>query len=126
MKETKTVLFLAGLLVLFLASSSFSQCVALPGDANASGTYTLADVIMIINYIFNKPGCTPQPTCWLSGLLCRGDVKGDGKVDLADAICLVNSIFGAVSNASYTAMKCPCCCVPQPSGTCCLPVPGCS
>src|SRR5574341_470554 len=28
----------------------------LPGDANASGSWTLGDVIAIVNYIFNKPG----------------------------------------------------------------------
>jgi len=71
----------------------YTQCSAKAGDANASGTYTLGDAIAIVNYIFNKPGCTPMPLCWLSGMLCRGDWNGSGTVTLADAIRAVNYIF---------------------------------
>ncbi len=86
-------------------------CIARPGDANASGTYTLADVIATVNYIFNKPGCTPQPLCWLSGLLCRGDWNGSGTVSLVDVIQAVNYIFNK-PGGPWNAV---------PVGVCCLP-----
>lgn len=83
------------------------------GDANASGTYTLGDAIAIVNYIFNKPGCTPLPTCWLSGLLCRGDWDGSGTVTLGDAIRAVNYIFNK-PGGPWVAV---------PIGDCCLATP---
>jgi len=91
-------------------------CNAKPGDADASGTLTLADVISIIRYYFNLPvngGCSPQPICWISGLLCRGDWNGDGSVKLADIIYGVNYIFNR-PGGPWT---------PKPTGLCCLPVP---
>jgi len=86
------------------------QEVIKPGDANASGTYTLGDAISIVNYIFNKPGCTPLPLCWLSGLLCRGDWNGDSSVGLNDAIRGVNYIFNK-PGGPWT---------PVPVGACCV------
>ena len=85
-------------------------CSAKPGDANASGTHTLADVIAIVNYIFNKPGCTPTPPCWLSELLCRGDWDGSTTVTLSDVIRGVNYIFNK-PGGPWNAL---------PSGTCCM------
>jgi hypothetical protein len=86
-------------------------CVGLPGDANASNTYTLGDAIAIVNYIFNKPGCSPQPICWLSGLLCRGDWNASGTVTLGDVIQAVNYIFNVPPGASFW--------LAQPVGVCC-------
>jgi hypothetical protein len=86
-----------------------SACLAKPGDANASGTYTLGDVISIVNYIFSKPGCTPVPLCWVSNLLCRGDWNGSGTVTLGDAIQGVNYIFtkpGGPWNAVLSGVCC--------------------
>ena len=90
---------------------SAPNCIAKPGDANASATYTLADVIATVNYIFNKPGCSPQPLCWISSLLCRGDWNGSGTVSLSDVIQAVNYIFNK-PNGPWNAL---------PSGICCLP-----
>jgi hypothetical protein len=94
-----------------------SLCVAIPGDANASGTLTLGDAISIVNYIFSKPGWPPCPSmsnsCWLSDLLCRGDTNGSGTVTLADVIRLVNYIFSK-PGGPWT---------PLPSGVCCQPLP---
>jgi hypothetical protein len=87
------------------------ECVAKPGDANASGTYTLGDAIAIVNYIFSKPGCLPLPTCWISGLLCRGDWNGSGTVTLGDVIRAVNFIFNKPGGPWN----------PVPIGVCCLP-----
>jgi hypothetical protein len=86
-------------------------CPARPGDANADGSYSLADVISIVNYIFNKPGCSPQPLCWISSLLCRGDWDGSGTVSLSDVIRAVNYIFNKPSGP-WNAL---------PVGACCLP-----
>ena len=88
-------------------------CTARPGDANASGTYTLADAINIVNYLFSKPGCAPVPLCWLSNLLCRGDWNGTNTVTLGDAIRCVNYVFNKVGGPWN----------PIPTGVtaCCLP-----
>ena len=93
-------------------------CTAVPGDATASNSWTLGDVIAIVNYIFNKPGCSPVPACWLAdGLVCRGDANGNGTVTLGDIIRMINYIFNK---------PCPIpgqppsgCWIPWPSGTCC-------
>jgi hypothetical protein len=93
------------------ATKIVAACAAKPGDANASGTWTLADIIAIVNYIFNKPGCSPQPACWLSNLLCRGDWNESGTVSLSDVIRGVNYIFNK-PGGPWNAL---------PVGTCCLP-----
>lgn len=88
-----------------------------PGDANASGTHSLSDIIALVNYIFNKPGfpaCASNATiCWLSDLLCRGDWDGSGTATLSDVIRGVNYIFGKPGGPWN----------PLPSGICCVPVP---
>jgi len=87
----------------------YSQCLK-PGDANASSDYSLADVISIVNYIFNKPGCVTLPLCWLSNLRCRGDWDGSTTVSLGDVIRAVNFIFNK-PGGPWNAL---------PSGVCCL------
>ena len=86
-------------------------CIARPGDANASNTYTLGDIISIVNYIFNKPGCVPTPVCWLTSLLCRGDWNGSGTVTLGDAIQGVNYIF-TKPGGPWNALAVGVCCLP--------------
>lgn len=86
-------------------------CLGKPGDANASGTYTLGDAIAIVNYIFSKPGCVPLPTCWLSDLLCRGDWNASTTVTLADAIRAVNFIFNK-PGGPWNALSIGVCCLP--------------
>jgi len=86
-------------------------CLAKAGDANASGDYSLGDAISMVNYIFNKPGCSPTPLCWLSSLLCRGDWDGSTTVSLGDVIRAVNFIFNK-PGGPWNAL---------PSGVCCLP-----
>ena len=92
---------------------NWTACLAIPGDANASGTYTLADAIAIFNYVINKPGCSPLPLCWLFGLLCRGDWDGSTTVTLGDAIRGVNHIFKK-PGGPWNAL---------PIGACCLAAP---
>ncbi len=76
-----------------LLADPVTSCLAKPGGANASGNYTLADVIAIVNYVFNKPGCSPQPLCWLTNLECRGDWNASNSVTLSDVIQAVNYVF---------------------------------
>ncbi|OGC76097.1 MAG: hypothetical protein A2Z27_04405 [candidate division Zixibacteria bacterium RBG_16_50_21] len=89
-------------------------CLAIPGDANASGSLTLGDIIADVNYIFDRPGfpgCGSNSNlCWLSDLLCRGDWNGSGSVVLADVINGVNYIFNKPGGPWN----------PLPSGLCCL------
>ncbi|OGC77090.1 MAG: hypothetical protein A2Z27_01625 [candidate division Zixibacteria bacterium RBG_16_50_21] len=94
-------------------SVTAAACIAMPGDANASGTYTLGDAIAIVNYIFSKPGCSPTPLCWLSGLLCRGDWNASNSVTLGDVIQAVNYLFNK-QGGPWT---------PLPVSSCCQPVP---
>lgn len=87
----------------------------MPGDANASGNYSLADIIAMVNYIFNKsgyPACgSNDALCWLSGLLCRGDWNGNGTVTLGDVIGGVNYLFSKPGGPWN----------PVNSGSCCKP-----
>ncbi len=92
---------------------NWAGCSAIPGDANANGNYSLGDIIATVNYYFNKPGCSPQPLCWLSNLLCRGDWNGSGNITLGDIIQGVNYYFNK-PGGPWNAL---------PSGACCLPVP---
>lgn len=91
-------------------NARLTACLAIPGDANASGDYTLADILSVVNYYFNKPGCSPQPLCWLSNLLCRGDWNGSGTITLGDIIQAVNYYFNK-PGGPWNAL---------PSGACCL------
>jgi CubicO group peptidase (beta-lactamase class C family) len=56
------------------------------GDINQSGTYTSADVILLVNYVF-KGGTAPPPCP------ATGDVNCSGSVTSADIIGLVNHVF---------------------------------
>jgi len=89
------------------------SCLAKPGDANANNVLAVDDLIATVNYYFNKPGCTPLPICWLSGLPCRGDWNADAVVNLVDVIRGANYLFNK-PGGPWT---------PSPSGACCLPVP---
>lgn len=82
------------------------------GDANADSSHTLADVISTVNYIFNKTGCSPQPLCWLSNLLCRGDWDGSTTVTLSDVIRAVNYIFGKPGGPWNAVQRTGCCGLP--------------
>ena len=62
-------------------------CVAIPGDANASGgNPNLTDIIYLVNYVF-KGGSAPSP-------LCRGDANGSsGNPNLTDIVYLIIYVF---------------------------------
>ena len=82
------------------------------GDANADSSLTLADAISTVNYIFNKPGCSPQPLCWLSNLLCRGDWDGSSTVTLSDVIRAINYVFNKPGGPWNAVQKQGCCGLP--------------
>jgi hypothetical protein len=58
----------------------------MPGDADASGTLTSADVIYLVNYVF-KGGPLPLPCAG------AGDANCDGGVNASDIITVVNHLF---------------------------------
>jgi hypothetical protein len=92
-------------------------CQAIPGDANAGGDLSFADVIAIFNYINAKPGypmCSSNgPICWISEMLCRGDVNGDDKITFSDVLWEAYYIFNQMGGPWD----------PVPSKLCCQPVP---
>lgn len=103
-----------------MTGSIVVPCLHLAGDATGNFGYSLADAISIVNYAFNKPGCSPAPLCWLGGLLCRGDWTGEGNVALNDAIRSVNFAFNKPCSGPGTP---PCCWKPTKVGECCRNLP---
>ena len=77
-----------------------APCPWIVGDLSGEGLITLADAILMVNYIF-KSGPAPQPYALIADTDCSGDVKA------ADIIYLVN----------YTGKSgpepCPCFIPPQ-------------
>jgi hypothetical protein len=55
------------------------------GDVNGDGEINIADVILLVNYLF-LDGPEPSP-------LEAGDADCNGEVDIADVILLVNYLF---------------------------------
>ncbi|OGC90692.1 MAG: hypothetical protein A2142_01350 [candidate division Zixibacteria bacterium RBG_16_48_11] len=108
------------------ATVKYAQCSAIPGDANASGSITLGDIIHVVNYIFDKDKLpclgTDPGNCWTPGPFCQGDVNQTGTITIGDIVHLVNYIFDKD--------RLPClgsdpgnCWTPEASGACCLAVP---
>ena len=95
----------------------------MPGDVNNIPTITSADIVYLINYIFDKdrpgaiPPCIdPDPgTCWPIVPLCRGDMSGDGRLDAIDVVWMVHYVF----DQDRPAMGC----VDPDPGSCWLPIP---
>jgi hypothetical protein len=74
----------------------WTAATTLPGDCNADGNTTSADIIYLVNYVF-KGGAGPV----VAG---HGDVNCDGATTSADIIYLVNYVFkGGLSPCSHTA-----------------------
>lgn len=103
----------------------------LPGDVDANGSWSLADVIYLTNFVFDKsrvnPACsgTEPGTCWPFTPVCRGDVNGSGgSPNLQDVIYLVNYVFdkSRVSPACNGADPGNCW-KPVATDACCYPAP---
>jgi len=71
------------------ATFTYTATTTLPGDVNADGVMTSADIIYMVNYIF-KSGVPPV----VPG---HGDVNCDGVTTTADIIYMVNFIFKSAS-----------------------------
>ncbi len=85
------------------------NCLLKPMDINFDGQLTLADVIYLVNYVFNRPGFTVT-------YLCQGDLDAPGlpansSITLADVIGLVNWVLKG--NPVFQ---------PWPNRACCLPL----
>ncbi len=81
--------------------NEFTFCSDKPCDANGSGSWSLSDVIALVNIVY-KGAVKPSP-------LCRADCNGTGgNPNLTDIIYLVNKVFKGGPN-------------PLPVGECCLP-----
>ncbi len=75
-------------------------CTSKSGDVNGSGTWTLTDIVGLVNIVF-KGATKPTP-------LCRADANGTGgNPTITDVIYLVNKVFKGGPN-------------PVPTGVCCL------
>jgi len=77
-----------------------SPCNYKPGDVNADGSWTLTDIVGLVNIVFND-AVKPAP-------LCRTDCNGTGgNPSLTDIVYLVNKVFKGGPN-------------PVKIGVCCL------
>lgn len=63
----------------------WTAATTLPGDANADGKFTSADIIYLVNYVFKSGPSTPVPG--------HGDANCSGTVTSADIIHMVNFVF---------------------------------
>ncbi|MCI0531004.1 MAG: hypothetical protein L0Y74_03530 [candidate division Zixibacteria bacterium] len=93
-----------------------AACTAIPGDGNNSNSITLADIILQVNYYFNKAGWPPCGTsstlCWVGGRVCRGDVNASGTITIADIVQLVNYFFN--KPGVWDPIATDGCCLPLP------------
>jgi hypothetical protein len=111
----------------YTTSKSVSQaaCLAIPGDANASGSITIGDIIHLVNYIFDKdkPPClgTDPGNCWTPVPFCRGDANASGTISIGDVVHLVNYTFDK-DNLPCLGSDPGNCWPPVANGVCCQPV----
>jgi hypothetical protein len=63
------------------------------GDADGSGTISIADAIVIINYVFGG-GTPPKP-------LAAGDADCSGSLTIGDAVFIINYIFAGGPAPDY-------------------------
>jgi len=64
---------------------NINPAIPLNGDANASGTINVADIVYLIGYVFSG-GSAPDP-------ILLGDCNCDSIINMVDIIYLVNYIF---------------------------------
>ena len=78
-----------------------ATCCYKPGDVNGDGSWTLTDIVGLVNIVF-RGATKPCP-------LCRADANGSGgNPNLTDVVKMVGKVFKSASN-------------PPPIGVCCLP-----
>jgi len=106
------------------------ECIAIPGDVNATGGIDLTDVIHLVNYFYDKDrpatGClgVDPGNCWTFDPICRGDVTGISGITLPDIIYLVNFVYDKDRPATGCLGSSPGnCWVPVATCQCCQTVP---
>jgi hypothetical protein len=101
-------------------------CSAVPGNVNGAGGITLADIVHLLNYVFDRdnPPClgTDPGNCWTPNPLCRGDVNNSMDITLGDIIHLLNYVFDR-DNPPCFGPDPGNCWAPVANGACCLPLP---
>ena len=105
---------------LFAREVSESQCNVVPGDADSSGAISLADLVYIIGYVYDKdrPPCLGSygpGSCWDPDPYCRMDVNASGRVLLHDFIILFRYMFDKDNPFTF--------CHGSDSGNCWTPIP---
>jgi photosystem II stability/assembly factor-like uncharacterized protein len=111
-----------------LSVYKYSPCPG-AGDANGIFPISLADVIHLVNYLFDKDrpatsclGSSPG-NCWTPSPFCRGEVNGMTPISLPDVIHLVNYVFDKDRPATFCLGSSPGnCWIPVATEACCLPV----
>jgi hypothetical protein len=109
-----------------IASLSQNSCSDYAGDPDQDNNATLADVIYLVNYAFDKDrpatsclGSDPG-NCWTPAPLCQGEVNGTPPISLPDIIHLVNYVFDKDRQSTGCLGSDPGnCWTPVSSGTCC-------
>jgi glucose/arabinose dehydrogenase len=106
------------------------NCLAVSGDVNGTPPIDLADVLHLVNYVFDKDRPTTSclgsdpGNCWTLDPPCRGEINGTPPIGLPDVIHLVNYVFDKARLAtSCQASDQVNCWPPVQTGVCCLPAP---
>jgi hypothetical protein len=106
-----------------------SSCTAKPGEVNGNPPISTADIVYLVNYVFDKSrpltGClnTDPINCWLPSPLCRAEVNGNPPVSTADVVYLVNYVFDKSRPLTGCLNTDPVnCWTPVATGECCIPV----
>ena len=116
MKKLFTILAL--MLVVFTANAQIAKWMGLhkkvatatlKGDANSDGQVTVADVMLVVNYVLGKESGTFNST--------NADVNGDGEITIADVMQTVDNIIqgsggnggngGGIGDTSQAYLTCP-------------------
>ncbi|HXF49607.1 MAG TPA: dockerin type I repeat-containing protein [Verrucomicrobiae bacterium] len=66
----------------------YSPLPAIKGDLNLDGVMTLADVVLMLNFVFNGTPFAAAPTA--------GDLNCDGKISPADVVIMLQIFFLSV------------------------------
>jgi YVTN family beta-propeller protein len=72
-----------------VAAAKFPACYLVHGDADGSGQISIADAVLLINFIFSG---SPVPVS-----AAAGDANCDSLINISDAVGVINYVFGGVA-----------------------------